>query len=103
LTEAEIEVGIFREIRDAVPPAGVLMTLQRFQGPVPNPGIGGECRRSHQVAKHHGQVAALGIWRRGGRDRDSGRDRNRRGDPQIARGRRGGRLLGAPRRRQRLR
>jgi hypothetical protein len=37
-------------------------------------------------------VAALGIWRRGGRDRDSGRDRNRRGDPQIARGRRGGRL-----------
>jgi Adenylate and Guanylate cyclase catalytic domain len=29
---------------------------------------GGECRRSHQVAKHHGQLAALGLaWRRCGR------------------------------------
>ena len=36
---------------------------------------GGECRRSHQVAKHHGQLAALGLRRRGDRGR---RGRNRR-------------------------
>ena len=32
---------------------------------------GGECRRSHQVAEHHGQLAALGLRRRGARDRGS--------------------------------
>ncbi len=30
---------------------------------------GGECGRSHQVAKHHGQLAALGLRRRGDRGR----------------------------------
>jgi hypothetical protein len=30
--------------------------------------VGGECRRSDQVAKHHGQLATLGLgWRRCGR------------------------------------
>ena len=50
---------------------------------------GRECGRSHQVAKHHGQLAALGLRRRGDRgwrDRCDRRGRNRRqGD------RRGGR------------
>ena len=61
---------------------------------------GGECRRSHQVAKHHGQLAALGLRRRGGRDR---RGQNRRGDRQVALGRKGGRLLSVPQGRQWLR
>ncbi len=38
---------------------------------------GGECRRSHQVAEHHGQLAALGVRRRGdaaaGADETGGR------------------------------
>ena len=33
---------------------------------------GGECRRSHQVAKHHGQLAALGLRCRGDRGRRDG-------------------------------
>ncbi len=66
---------------------------------------GRECRRSHQVAKHHGQLAPLGLRRRGDRSR---RRRNRRlGDwrdgRQVALGCKGGRLLGVPQGRQWLR
>ena len=39
---------------------------------------GGECGRSHQVAKHHGQLAALGLRCRGERGRRDRRGRNRR-------------------------
>ena len=53
---------------------------------------GGECGRSHQVAKHHGQLAALGLRRRGWRGR-----------PAIRARRRGRRPLGVPQGRQWLR
>jgi hypothetical protein len=47
---------------------------------------GGECRRSHEIAKHHRQLAALGVRCYGDRDRRDGRGQNgRQGD------RRGGR------------
>ena len=59
---------------------------------------GGECRRSHQVAKHHGQLAALGLRRRGDRGRRSRRGpgtrvvrRDRRGQNRRQSDRRGGR------------
>ena len=40
---------------------------------------GGECRRSHQVAKHHSQLAALGLGRRRcDRGRRGGRGRTQR-------------------------
>jgi hypothetical protein len=53
---------------------------------------GRERGRSHQVAKHHGQLATFGIGHRGRRD---GR--------QVALGRKGDRLLSVPQGRQRLR
>ena len=55
---------------------------------------GRQRRRSHQIAEHHGQLAALGLRCSGGR---------RWGDRQVALGRKGGRLLSVPQGRQRLR
>ena len=50
---------------------------------------GGERRRSHQIAEHHGQLAALGLRRRGNRS-------GRWGDRRVALRRRGGRLFSVP-------
>jgi hypothetical protein len=60
---------------------------------------GRERGRSHQIAKHHGQLAALGVRHD---DRGGGR-RDRRGDRQFALGRRSGRLFSMPQGRQWLR
>ncbi len=87
---------VFRDKAVVAPDRSTAAALKRRDDIAQIFGVhpGGECRRPHQVAKHHGQLAALGLRRRGDRGRRIGRGQNRRQDNPL--GRKGGRLLGVP-------
>jgi hypothetical protein len=66
---------VLRDKAVVAPDRGTAAALKRRDDIAQIFGVhpGRECRRSHEVAKHHRQLAALGLRRRGDRGRGGGR------------------------------